>query len=1352
MARRKKPVDPALLEQSQAVAVDYAERAMPVETTPSGPETRGDSSPLTRSLTRNAGYVAPSVGVQAPEAEEAPSRRWQDYSGWDYVKDFWANETILTSALVRLRENGMEADPTYTLPVKDSPEWKQLTDGLEPDEWHVFGNAVSADHAREIAFRLREEKERQSRLMESGILPFLVGNVLNPESVLMAIGTGGLSWIQKGVRLQRAMKFAGVAASENVAQEGVLFKLQDSRNPMDMAFAAMAGIALGGGFGALSRGLPGDLKSKLGNTARSDAERVNVAQAEELKLIPPQPRKSAAGDIFDSENKLIDHDIHRALDAEEARLTKLEESLNTVTHTVDETGLHTVTSPNGKATAQENGSFLQMKRIDVAESARRNGEGFAMMERLLKEANARGLKGVSSDISVSQAQARVYANLKKSGNVVKQNPSAVNPDTGNLVSADPRAAVFEVTSPIGETRTNVLDLMRSARKTAKNVDERVNSLPKMLKDAMKARLSSARKDLNESLSPTSTSGSTAVAPGDAPLAFSKDSAGAASLADQFGVETSHFAQDVPETAATTGNRWWGLLPRLGDYASVLRGIKDPAIRARVGAYVGDPSPEKGLVSPIGASEVASRLHDRHMTAFAQVYEPAFKEHLEETGAGFMARVSRRHRREFGQLVVKELRSSTDTGSAAAKRAAQRLSRTFAEMGQELKDAGVKGFEDFVQEPRYFPRVPDRMKALLSRDTYGEPQLVDAVRFAIKKGYDDAGVPLDDKVLARMSAGYYKRIHDLSLGIQNDALVGLRLADAQQVAGLMRLGGASDEVIGETVARLRNALVDPEGGTSRFAKERTLLDEDFLMNIRNIESGAVDQKSLRDLLFHDDAEQVFQTYNRVMSGWTGLAKEAGIKSKADHVNLIDAVKREMGAKEGAHVAERLDDAFKFIVGQPLFDTKKFKIGRRIGRVLRDYQFARVMNMVGFAQVPDAAAYLTPHYFRFVARHLPDLNKMFKRMQDGSLEHQLARDLEEWVGGATDSLHNRLFSAFDDEPDLLLSKTEHAIRVAARVTERNPLGVGPATTVNQRLGEIAISQRFTDTVLGKSGSIPLNRWKQLGLDEEWLGRIKAQVEKHVEYDGGKLRALDFAKWEDTLARDKFIQAIHRESRRLVQEEDFGDTYPFMHSALGKLLIQFRRFGIVSYTKQLHYAVANKSWEQGAKLTTQMALGSLSYAAQMYLYSLSKPEDEREEWRAKYLTPTRIFLGGFARAGIFSLTPAFLDQGAQMLLGAEGMFSKSRTTGLGTGLLEGVPAIDFLTRSAEFVADVSQSIVRSDRQFDAKDYANMRKIFPWQNMIGIKQFLDYTQGLFPEGDEDDDTEAIDIVGGLTLRSKEE
>jgi len=79
------------------------------------------------------------------------------------------------------------------------------------------------------------------------------------------------------------------------------------------------------------------------------------------------------------------HDFNRMLKPAEEEVAP---KPITVTHTSDETGLHTVTSPNGEVTAQENGKYLQIKRADVRGALEGGEVPFVTKEGIIDEAKS----------------------------------------------------------------------------------------------------------------------------------------------------------------------------------------------------------------------------------------------------------------------------------------------------------------------------------------------------------------------------------------------------------------------------------------------------------------------------------------------------------------------------------------------------------------------------------------------------------------------------------------------------------------------------------------------------------------------------------------------------------------------------------------------------------------------------------------------------------------------------------------------------------------------------------------------------------------------------------------------------
>jgi hypothetical protein len=271
---------------------------------------------------------------------------------------------------------------------------------------------------------------------------------------LAKMGKSGLAMFSgfEGAQGNLANLIEKVPALKNPVTEFLAAKPDDNE-----ALARLKNAIAGVGFGELQDGIIkglGFLRSAL--TAKTQLAELPAAPAAQPapKFETPAAFKFLGNPDATAEEPLASIGVPRgtleagkAAGAAEATAgLKPEDVAHTtvpVTHEVDELGNHTVKTANGEITASEKGGFLQVSRSDVAEAARGQGEGISMMERLAAEADSRNLK-LASDVSVSADAERLYEGLERRGYAVTRNPAEVNPETGNLVSADPRKPVFEV--------------------------------------------------------------------------------------------------------------------------------------------------------------------------------------------------------------------------------------------------------------------------------------------------------------------------------------------------------------------------------------------------------------------------------------------------------------------------------------------------------------------------------------------------------------------------------------------------------------------------------------------------------------------------------------------------------------------------------------------------------------------------------------------------------------------------------------------------------------------------------------------------------------------------------------------
>lgn len=219
------------------------------------------------------------------------------------------------------------------------------------------------------------------------------------------------------------------------------------------------------------------LPEELGKKLAEKSKEIGVSETGEVQVqtgtIPPSEGLSRATREFAEaltaegretplvEKGIVAREVLRR-QANEAQIRELkaqerEYIRSQITHEKDELGIHTVRSPNGETRAivssrigtggKEGQVTLKIQQTSTLASAKGSGEGTLRVERMFDEAQKMGIK-LTSDVTVSAEQQRVYESLKKRGYKVKENPNTINPTTGGKISTDPRVPVYEVTKPI----------------------------------------------------------------------------------------------------------------------------------------------------------------------------------------------------------------------------------------------------------------------------------------------------------------------------------------------------------------------------------------------------------------------------------------------------------------------------------------------------------------------------------------------------------------------------------------------------------------------------------------------------------------------------------------------------------------------------------------------------------------------------------------------------------------------------------------------------------------------------------------------------------------------------------------
>lgn len=733
----------------------------------------------------------------------------------------------------------------------------------------------------------------------------------------------------------------------------------------------------------------------------------------------------------------------------------------------------------------------------------------------------------------------------------------------------------------------------------------------------------------------------------------------------------------------------------------------------------------GRAQDATAWEIATNVYNTRMTQVNRSFNNAFSRYMKEQGEGWWNRFVKRE--EFARAVGKAVRDPNSARSQAVSEAADEIRRVNKSLLEDVKRVGARGFDEVDENANYLMRVHSLERLTEVRRKFGDATVNNMLARSIMKG---SGMADEEFDTADRLARTYLRTLDRS-GWNVDMGTATMFSNDQRewlAEAIKKELGDAGEVIDDQMIEdmLYTVQRSGDGRTSR-AKRRLRLDESFRMRVTDPKTGQETTLGVEDIL-EDNAEVIMNSYVRQMGGIIGMA-EKGFKGANDYDNFVNRTRR-TAQKAGMTNPQKLEEQLAIaetmkrgVMGQPLTDLHKFASMRRVGRALRDYNFARVMGQVGFAQVAEIGTVVGQMGFRATLSHVPALGKVFRRMRNGELDDDLARELEAVVAPGTDRLLQTPLDRYDDLniPEMrTANRTDKALNIGTRVVADASF-MHPINMALERMASRAAIQRFANMASGSGRKLSKKRLLSLGLNEEDAEAVFDQMRKHVGFTEGaitgrKVKALNLDQWDPQTAR-KFQFALQRWMRRAIQKNDIGDMAQFMTTDVGKIIFQFRSFMMVSWAKQLLHGVRMADFETFSSFTGSMMMGALGYS--LMTYANSQGREDQKRYLEERLNPQALANSAFYRSGFSSLLPTAIDTGT-MVTGQEPLFAYARTTGLASDIF-GNPTFDLIDSLSKSGRAAVAPIVNDDYRFSKQDYREITRALAFQNVTGVRNALE-------------------------------
>jgi hypothetical protein len=798
-------------------------------------------------------------------------------------------------------------------------------------------------------------------------------------------------------------------------------------------------------------------------------------------------------------------------------------------------------------------------------------------------------------------------------------------------------------------------------------------------------------------------------------------------------------EDIISTPKATGGVKQGSLLRW-DIGGLMARSNNPFTRFFQRKTLVDAAGDGGkTVDEIKAEEVGRKFQQAAETMFRRGSQKALNDWKVETGNnGWFAF---RKEREFYEEVTKVIRSGGVATNANVGKAAKAFQEAVAFLAEEAKRLEVKGFAKLDLKPNYVPRVFAWQRVTEVSEAVGDKNL----RRLIFKSLQMEGGHMPRKVAAKIARQYVRSIRTRAAGVSLNLDRVFANQDIEDVAHILKTEMGFDQGTVDDVVAL--VAREPKGDAGNIARGKARLKLDESVSIRVTDKNGVDRMlSLSDML-ENDASALLSRYSHQVGGAIGLAR-AGFKSIADIDKYITAAERygadvlKLSPKELKRDREMMEFARDALLGRSLENDPTSAMSK-FSRVMRDYNFMRVMGQVGIAQIADVGQILAHGSFQAFRQHMPEMFSMLKRIKEtGKLEDELGEELEAFIGAGTDVLRGQTFNrleGFDDvgaEVGVTTSKVgtlAHDFGQKGRQVMTKMSLMGPINVVLQRTAMKMLAQKMLNGALKKGARWSTARMRSMGLDETMARRVHDQMKKFATTEKGtvvdKLKRINLEKWDDLDARDAFTMSMWRQTRRAVQENDIGTLHmSFAKSPVMKMMVQFRSFMLTAYSKQLLHNIQFADQGMYTMFALGAMIGTMTYVGQTHMNAVGRTD--RKKYLARMLTTRKIIENGFARTAYSSIIPAIAASAGQVIVGEDmAPFTYGRTSGLASGGLTQNPTIDFLDRAGKFVGAVSQSGLRSDRQFTQNDGRNALGLLLFHNTYGIRNLNNLLVSPLPE-----------------------
>lgn len=739
--------------------------------------------------------------------------------------------------------------------------------------------------------------------------------------------------------------------------------------------------------------------------------------------------------------------------------------------------------------------------------------------------------------------------------------------------------------------------------------------------------------------------------------------------------------------------------------------------------------------------------------------PQFEEWFKESGAKWHEKGKAFE--EFGSQVSDYIRGVEKDYPPQVQKAGEAMRKTLAKVVDyinnplldeggskrgltmvEVRDpeTGVVTLEGGLDKnPNYLPRKHDVNKWNSLVQTYGR----DAVEGWWARAHQAGREGVSDEQAARFGKWYVRTVEEAHANRTQDLLDNLLRGQDKEALkhSLIQNGGYSEAEAMKVIEDMFPTKATDTGRTMASLKHRNTINEKYT-ETWNTADGQTVEVGLNNFV-HTNAFDIVEPYLRRTAGSVAMAKHLDVYKVGDIDALIaDATQNKLGSefKTRAEVDRMRTDlkfAFDRIQGLPQEEFSKLN---KSMEMWRSFNVIRLMGGAVWNQATEMGQIVGSMGWKATLNAVPELKALSRDLKTGKAPNDLLEHLENTIGGVGSEYVARMeFGAKDDwvrnlgdsKMNRWLDKTDTGLRKMSKGV-LDYTGMTPLMVQQKRIHAVALVNHFVNTAMGKPSTfLTKDRLAWMGMDEAMTGKVMEALKKYSKPTKGEFSEtfkLDVNKFvqEEPEAHAAFMNAIHRESRRVVQENDLASMIPVMGTTLGKTVFQFMNFSMHGWNKSLMFAANHRDWTTLSTVLHGSFLASLSYMGRTMVGSVGMDPEKQREYLEKRMAPGQIIANSFGRISQASLLPSMYDT-----LSPYPMFSGMRTTSDLSSLASNptYQAINGLISLKKVVRNATSD----EYQTTERDIRTWGKLLPLNNIAPFSSLLNSIANDYPTSEKE-------------------